>query len=461
MRNNAKQSDYIVIGGGISGLAAAYRLRRLRPEAQVTLLEADARVGGKLVTERVDGFVIEGSADSFLSRKPRAIALVEELGLADHVQGRIPEHRKTYVQRHGALHRLPEGLSGLIPTDLAALQESTLLSAAAVARIAREPHIPPRTDDGDESVAAFVTRRLGQEAFEDLIEPLLAGIYGGRADLLSVQAVFPQLRRLEQQHGSLLRGLAAQPAPAAATYPPFVSLRGGLQTLVDALAAHIGRTNLHCATPVTQLERHADGWRVDDRRADAVVVALPATAAARLLAPVDAALAAQLGGIDHSAAALVTLAYPAAAIARPLDGYGYIVPRAEGKAILACTWTSNKWDGRAPGGSVLLRVFIGRYGDDVTRFADARLLAMAQEEVTALFGISAEPTLTRIHRWPNAIPQYTLGHRERLAAIYARVAQLPGLALAGAYFTGVGIPDCIASGEQAAHAVVEIPMATG
>jgi len=447
----------VVIGGGIAGLAAARRLELVVPHADVLLVERDEALGGKLRTEHVDGFVIEAAADSFLSRKERGVGLVEELGLAEELIGRRPEHHQTFVRRGDHLHPLPEGLTGMIPTSLDALERSELLSPAGRARFAAETETPPATGLGDESVASFVSRRFGREAYEALVEPLMTGIYGGDGEQLSLHATFPQLRVLELEHGSLLRGLSA-PSPSA--LPPFVSLRSGMGALVTALVEAFERTQVLLGRGVARVSRGAAGYEVELVEgevvaADGVVVATPAFASAELLANLDAELAAVHAAIPYASSIVVTLAFSRADVL-PLDGYGYVVPRVEGTDVLACTWSSQKWDGRAPEGAVLVRVYAGRYGgQDVTASPDDDLVALARAEL-AYLGISAEPLLTRIHRWPHGMPQYVLGHPERLDRIDAALAEHPGLTVAGAAYRGVGIPDCVASGERAAESVARV-----
>lgn len=462
----------IIIGGGITGLAAAYRLEMLTDDVAITLVEREVRLGGKILTERVDGFVIEGAPDSFLSRKPRGIGLCEELGLTAALQGRRPGFEKTFVWRHGALHRLPSGLTGLIPTNLEALTHSTLISAEGKARLAQEPELPPAPLNGDESVANFVTRRLGREVYEGLVEPLMSGIYAGNGDQLSLAATFPQLRQLELKHGSLLRGLGAgskgqgakgkEGQSAIQNYPPFVSFQGGMGVLVEAILERLQRTTLvlgRSVQGVTKAGKSGYAVLLDDEQnltADALIIATPAFATARLLADLDPALATLHAEIPHASSAIITLAYAEADLPQPLDGYGYVIPQVEGTDILACTWTSSKWEGRAPTGYGLMRVYAGRYGRrDVTKLVDAELLELARAEVQRVLGITAQPSLTRIHRWPGAMPQYVLGHPERLTQIEAQRSRHNGLFLAGAAYRGVGIPDCIESGEAAARAAVQ------
>jgi oxygen-dependent protoporphyrinogen oxidase len=439
----------VVVGGGIAGLAAARRLEGLVQPVEVFLLEPTGTVGGKLLTEEIDGFVVEGAADSFLSRKQRGIGLCEELGLADELVGRKPENARSFVRIGRELHALPEGLSGLVPTNLEALERTTLLSHEGRERLAAEVDLPAAPAGADESVASFVARRFGREAYERIVQPLMAGIYGGDGERLSLQATFPQLRSLELEHGSVLRGLADR-ASTESRFPPFVSLRSGMQRLADRLAESLEHTVAHAAGAAT-VRPLSGRFAVESGqviRADGVVVAAPADAASRLLAELDPELAGLLAEIPYADSAVVTLGYRLEDVPHPLDGYGYVVPESEGSDVLACTWSSSKWEGRAPDGHALLRVYLRRI-----READDGIVERARRELR-LLGIEAQPVLTRIHRWPRGMPQYVLGHPERLERIDALVAEHPGLALAGAAYRGVGIPDCIDSGEQAAESVV-------
>ena len=445
----------VVVGGGIAGLAAARRFESLASDVEVLLVERDDVVGGKVRTEHVDGLVVEAAPDSFLSRKERGVGLCQELGLGDELIGRRPEHHGSFVRRGRALHPLPEGLTGMIPTNIDDLEASALLSAAGKERFAAEPDVPAAAGDEDESIASFVSRRFGREAYDALVEPLMTGIYGGDGEQLSLRATFPQLRVLELEHRSLLRGLSA---PAASERPPFLSLRTGMGSLVTALVSGFARTELLLGRAAARVTRGAAGFEVElgDGEvvaADGAVIATPAFVAAELLAELDDDLAAAHAATPYSASVVVTLAFSRADVV-PLDGYGYVVPRIEATDVLACTWTTQKWEGRAPDGTVLLRVYLGRFGGrDVTIAADEELVASALDEL-ALLDVTADPTFTRIHRWPLGMPQYVLGHPERLARIDAALAEHPGLAVAGAAYRGVGIPDCIRSGEAAAESVV-------
>jgi oxygen-dependent protoporphyrinogen oxidase len=448
----------VVVGGGIAGLASARRLETVLPDASTILLERGDRLGGKILTEHVDGFVIEAAPDSFLSRKARGVGLCEELGLADELVGRRPENERTFVRHGSELYPLPSGLTGMIPTNLDALAESSLLSPEGKARLAAEVDIPPSRAGEDESIASFVSRRLGREAYEKLVEPLMTGIYGGDGELLSLRATFPALRTLELEYGSVIRGLLAQPR-STGTHPPFLSLLGGMGSLVDALVRSFERTEIRTRCAARSLRRRPrGGYSVELRggealAADAVVLATPAFVVADLVEDVDDGLAAVHAEIPHASSAVVTVAYRDDDFGDPLDGYGYVVPRSEGTDVLACTWTSQKWLSRAPGGTVLARVYAGRFGSrDVTVDTDAELLALASDELR-LVGVDAEPLLTRVQRWPRGMPQYVLGHPERLERIEAALEAHPGLAVAGAAYRGVGIPDCIRSGEDAAESV--------
>ena len=444
----------VVVGGGIAALAAARRLEALVPEAELVLVEREEVLGGKLRTERVDGFVVEAAPDSFLARKERGVGLCEELGLGDQLIARRPEHRGSFVRRGSELHSLPEGLTGMIPTSLEALETTELLSSAGKARFASEADVPAASGDEDESVAAFVSRRFGREAYDALVEPLMTGIYGGDGDQLSLRATFPQLRAIELEHGSVLRGLTA---PPPSELPPFLSLRDGMGALVDALVAGLGRAAVRLGQAVTHVSRREPGFEVvlageEAIVADGVVLATPAFVTAELLVGLDRELAATHAEIPYASSVVVSLGYSRPDVV-PLDGYGYVVPRADGGDVLACTWSSQKWEHRAPEESVLVRVYLGRFGGrDVTTADDRELIALARDEI-AFLGVSATPALTRVHRWPLGMPQYVLGHPDRLERIEAALAAHPGLALAGAAYRGVGIPDCIASGEVAAESV--------
>ncbi|HEY0780785.1 MAG TPA: protoporphyrinogen oxidase, partial [Gemmatirosa sp.] len=460
----------VVVGGGVSGLAAAEHVIRSDPRATVTVVEATARLGGMIHTERAGAYTFEVGADSVIAAKPATRALCARLGIADRLHG--SSARGAYVYRAGRLRRLPAGLSGLMPTQLRPLATSGILSGTGLARVALEPWLPRREVAPDESIRAFVVRRMGRQAYDRLVEPLLTGIYAGDGAELSIEATFPQLRAIEREHGSLLRGLrarsAAAPAAGAPAPSPFLSLPTGLAELIDALERCLlasGRVRLLRATPVRAIEAPGvDGWSPSRARvvladasldADAVILATPASAAVPLLRNVDARLATDLSTVTHGSTATVTLAYGVADVPRALDGTGYVVPGAEGRAVMACTWLSSKWAGRVPADAALFRLFLGgAHRPELVHHDEEQLVALARAELREVLGVTAAPRFTRVARWIDAMPQYTLGHGARVARVTERVATHPWLALAGNAYQGVGIPDCIRSGEAAADRVL-------
>ena len=454
----------VVVGGGIAGLTAAYRLRHGSPGLAVTLVEAAPRLGGKILTEHPDGLVIEAGPDSFLSAKPAATRLCEELGLGGELVGTTESGGGTYILRDGRLEPLPEGISGLVPTRARPLLHSGLLSTRAKLRMGLEAFIPARRDQGDESVAAFVRRRFGVEAYERMAQPLLSGIYAGDAEQLSLLATFPRLRESERTHGSLIRGMLAQrraaPQPASGDAPrrsAFLSLAGGLGELTDTLARALDGVEVR-----TGLAATAVAWRGSGRwtlgladgtalEADVLLLATPAWASADLLQGLAARPAATLRQIPYTSTATITAAYRREDVARLGAGRGFVIPRVEDRELTAVTWVTSKFPGRAPDGLALVRGFVGRAGrEEAVGLPDDELVALMRRELREILGLTAEPVLTRVYRWPRALPQYTLGHLERVATIERHVAQLPGLFLLGSAYRGVGIPDCIQSGSEAA-----------
>lgn len=474
-RTDAPKARVAIVGGGIAGLAAAVRLQNaLGPDNStlvdgpgIVLIEASPRLGGKILTEHFDSLLIEGGPDSFLSVKPRGIGLCRELGLESRLQFPRPEHRRTFVLRHGRLHQLPEGLTGLAPTRLWPVLRSGLLSPLGKLRMALDYLLPASNGSGDESLAVFIRRRLGREAYERLVEPLMAGVFAGDGEQLSLAATFPQLRRAEQEHGGLIRGVrSTRRAGGARTLPAFVTLAGGMGELVEAIRSRLTGVQIRLGTRVRRIVRKHDGTyelsSEDGTRlqAQALILSLPAHAAAELVAGLDDELAGALLAIPHVSTATVALAFASADVSRPLDGYGYLIPRAENRSVLACTWVSSKFTGRAPAGTLLLRLFIGRAsrqsgGVNPAEAPEDELLRLAREELRLTLGIRAAPIHARVYRWPQAMPQYTLGHLDRVGIIERRLAAHRGLYLAGNAYRGLGIPDCIASGEAAADRAVE------
>ena len=463
----------VIVGGGITGLAAAYfllkRSQGLKPSIEVTLVEPE-RLGGKIVTERVQGFLVEGGPDAFLTQKPWAVQLCRDLGLGEQLVA--PRPGKTYALVKGRLRRLPEGAMGLIPTRLSSFAKSELFTPWGKLRMGLDLFLPPKRDDQDESLAQFITRRLGREALDRLAEPLLAGVYAADPQCLSVNATFPMLRELERRYGSLIRGALRMqrqrrnqrsPRSGEKPSPVFLTLRDGLETLTEALVSRIEpRVRVLKGRRVVRLDPLVKGYRLalDDGstlEADAVVLTTPAFVAAELVEPLSAEAAELLVQIPYASTAVVSLGFRRPDVEHPLDGTGFVVPRAEGRELSACTWSSSKWPGRAPEGFVLLRAFFGRFGrSDVLSLEDAELVELALDELRGLLGVRGRPALARVHRWPRAMPQYLVGHRERLVQIEQALSEHPRLILAGAAYCGIGLPDCIRQGEEVAERLLAL-----
>jgi oxygen-dependent protoporphyrinogen oxidase len=456
----------VVIGGGISGLAAAHRALELARErsrpVEVTLIEARDRLGGTIATERTDGFLVEAGPDSFLSEKPWALALCRRLGVEDRLVRTDDRFRKVFVWRAGRLHPLPDGFQLLAPTKLGPFVTSTIFSWPGKLRIALDLVVPRGVAD-DESLGAFVRRRLGREALERVAQPLVAGIYTADPDDLSLAATMPRFLELERRERSILLGLwrAARKAPqegtSGARWSLFVTFRGGMEELVTELAARLPPGATLLKQRVDGLERRGDRWRVSSAEgtaieADRVIVATESYTTARLLRYVDPSLATLLGEIPYASSATVTLGYRRVDVPHALDGFGFVVPRVEGRALLACTFSSVKYPGRAPDGYALLRCFVGgALNEAVLDADDATLATRAREELGQALGVAAAPVLTRVARWAKAMPQYHVGHLGRVEAIERCAGAIPGLLLAGGAYRGVGIADCVRSGETAAE----------
>jgi protoporphyrinogen/coproporphyrinogen III oxidase len=461
-----------IIGGGITGLATAWYLQQLAPEIRVTLFEAAERAGGKVITHFVDGeagqpFLLEAGADAFLARqKPWAFELAHELGMAGRLLPTNEEKSGVYVVQQGKLLRLPPGLQLIVPTDWEAFERSSLLSAQGKARMAAEREIPPRLDDNDESVAEFVTRRLGAEALARLGEPLLSGIYSANPDEQSILATFPRFRQMERQHGSLLRAMEAMRSRATAPGPStvdgpqpsstFVCFRNGTQELPDTLAALVtAEIRLHSA--VQSLARHDGGYRLhladgEIVEADGVVLAVPAAAATALLRPLAEAAANTLESLRTVSSGVIYLAYKRDQIAHPMDGFGAVTPIAEGRNFNALTWVTSKFQNRAPEGHSLIRLFFGgARSPHMMERDDAEIAEAARQELRDLMGLDALPLFHRIFRWWNAQPQYDVGHLERMATIESALP--PNIRLAGTAYHGVGIPDCVQQARRVAEAM--------
>lgn len=457
----------IVLGAGVSGLAAAHRIRSTAPDIELTVLEASDRAGGWIGTVEREGFVIERGADAILAQAPGFHAFVDGLGLRSRVVKTRSDRRGAYVLRAGRMERIPEGWSLLAPTSLQGLAKASLLSPAARLRVLGDLVMPTRTQD--ESLAAFARRRLGWEALERLGQPLAGGIYGSDAEVLGLEATLPRFAKLESEHGSVMRGLAKESGGAAVTgarYGLFCAFDRGMQVLIDALAKPLDE-RLRLSERATSLRATDAGFEVRTEHsmhtADAVVVALQGPAASALLEGLDTELGQQLRGVPHGSAATVTFAFDRSSIAHPLDAYGLVVPAVERRRILAMTWASEKWPDRAPSDAALIRVFVAGPGDgsapslapiELDDRSDDELIRTALRESRSLLGIRREPRFSMVSRFPRAMPRYGLDHAERREAIERRLQAHPQLALAGNALHGVGIPAAIASGERAADQVL-------
>jgi oxygen-dependent protoporphyrinogen oxidase len=470
-----------IIGGGIAGLAAAYELEQARQrglQVEYTLFEARPRLGGVLSSEVVDGAVLERGPDSFLSEKPAAAELCRELGLGAELLPSNDAGRKTCIVVHNRLVSLPDGLMFLIPTKLIPTALTRLFSLRTKIRMGLELLHPPRpTGLPDESVAALVERHFGSEAVDRLADPLLSGIFGGDAVQLSARTVLPRLVEMEEEYGSLTRGMLAahrkmraraktsvQKGKGGTFRSIFTAMRGGMQQLVDALAARLDPASVRLSTPVSGIEKTAGGWKVSAGGTtefyDAVIMASPAWAAGALLGPVDAALGEELSAIPYSSSITVNLIYDEDQLGRLPDGFGFLVPVVEGRVMLACTFVHRKFLGRTPHGKAVLRAFLGGMKNEaLIAEPDEALVATVRRELMEILGekilpAAAEPEHTQVSRWPRAMAQYAVGHQERIGRIAARVAALPGLKLAGNAYDGIGIPDCIRLGRKAAKELV-------
>jgi oxygen-dependent protoporphyrinogen oxidase len=448
-----------VVGGGISGLSAAFRLRQ--SGAQVTLLEATDRVGGTIRSERIDGYLVEHGPNGFLDSRVAVLDLARDLGLSETLVVGNPSARRRYVFARGALRALPSGPLSLLT--------SGVLTLRGVLRLLCEPFVRPRRDGADESVFAFAARRIGREAASVLVDAMVTGVYAGDSRRTSLAAAFPRMAEMERAHGGLVRALlalrrarkadgVATPGAAAAAGPggQLTSFPEGMQALTDALEARLAGC-VRAGVRAAALERGASGWRVLDadgrdvlpEAVDAVVLAVPADAAARLLAPHSPDAAATLESIPYSPAAVVAFGFaPESPLPRPLDGFGFLVPGQEGRRVLGSVWCSTVFPGRAAQGHALVRTIVGgARNPEVVDLNDAALSALVRDELSVVFGGPLpEPAFTRIVRWPRAIPQYTQGHLERVARVEAALAGIPGLHMAGNALYGVSVADCVARG---------------
>ncbi len=453
-----------IIGGGISGLSAAFTLEQARrggASLEYVVYESSPRLGGVLVTEHVDRCLVEAGPDSFISEKPWAADLCRKLGLGDQLIGSNDADRKTYILVNGRLIEMPDGLMFMVPTKILPAVTSPLFSTRTKIRMAQEWFHPPHKANGDETVAALVERHYGTEMVERLADPLLSGVYGGESAQLSVRAVLPRFAEMEASYGSLGRAmLAARKKMKAASNGPvrslFTSLRNGMQQMVDALLAELPADSLQASALVQTVKLEESGdWLVsagyNSDGFDAVIIAAPAQATGTLLQLASPELAAELRAIPYSSSVTVTLEYDKDVRAALPPGFGFLVPRTEGKRMLAATFVHSKFPHRAPEDRALVRCFLGGSRDeDVLSFSDDQILHLVRGELRQILGIVAEPLFVRVYKWRASMAQYGVGHLERLDRIEQIRQKLPGLALAGNGYRGIGVPDCVRSGQQAA-----------
>lgn len=444
----------VIVGGGISGLAAAHRLIELGSD--VTLIEAGPRLGGTIQTHHRDGFLLERGPDSFISEKPEAVALAKRLGLEPRLIQTNEQHRRSFIVRNGRLRPVPEGFQLLAPSRVWPFLTTDIFSLTGKLRMAADLILPRQNGKDDESLASFVRRRLGREALERMAQPMVGGIYTADPETLSLRATLPRFLDMEQKHRSLILAMLRQSktsGTSGARYSLFLSFDKGMQVLVDALADVIPNVRLN--TRINTI-RFNETWTLtsdtgETFEADAVCLAVPAYVASQLLQNINQELAAQLNSIKYASTATINLAYPRAAIKHPLNGFGFVVPFIEKRSLIACTFSSVKFNDRAPEDHVLLRAFAGgALQPDV--FASSDLETRIEADLSELLGITGKPLFTEVAKWERSMPQYEVGHLERIQLIEKNL--MPGLALAGNSYRGAGIPDCIRSGEKAAESLI-------
>ncbi|WP_254507713.1 protoporphyrinogen oxidase [Anatilimnocola floriformis] len=471
---SSAQRRIAVIGGGISGLAAAHRLRELLPSAQVTLFEASDHLGGVLQTVERNGYLIERSADMFTTREPWALDLCQRIGLADELINTDPRYRRAFIVHHGRLVPVPEGFTLMSPAKVWPVLRTPLLSPLGKLRLAWEYFVPGKKDDADESLSSFALRRFGREAFERLIQPLIGGIYTADPDLLSMQATLQQFVQFEKKHGSLIRAVRTTPTKAkgkskesGARYGQFLAPKLGMSQLVNAIAARLPPGSIQLNTRVERIERTttdaAANWCLFLAGSpaplvfDDLIIAAPAYACPPLLERISPQLAGLVKSIPHAGCSVVVLGYPREQIKHPLDGFGFVAPRVERRKIIAGSMASVKFDGRAPDGRVLFRVFVGgALQPELNELDDAGLERLVRGELRELIGVSGEPDFCQINRWLGVMPQYHVGHLELVAKIDTLAESIEHFALAGNAYHGVGVPFCVRSGELAAERIASV-----
>ncbi len=460
-------SRLVVIGGGISGLAAAHRLIELSPTAHVTLIEASSRLGGTIHTEEREGFLLERGPDSFISEKPEAVALAKRLRLESRLIETNAQFRRSFIVRNGRLRPVPEGFQLLAPSRIWPFLTTDIFSLGGKVRMAADLFLPRRSANGvaDESLSSFVRRRLGREALERMAQPMVGGIYTADPETLSLRATLPRFLEMERAHRSLIlamlrKGRLEKTGTSGARYSLFLSFDRCMEVLVQALANALTRCDVRLQTRVQSLFRTAASWTIqtehgETHEADAVCLALPAYISAQLLSNINPQLSIQLNEIKYASTATINFAYRRDAIRHPLNGFGFVVPFIEKRSLIACTFSSVKFPNRAPDDHVLLRAFVGgALQPDLFALDETEMLARVQSDLGELLGVTEKPLFAEVAKWKNSMPQYEVGHLDRMQSIDNQLKQLPSLALAGNAYRGAGIPDCIRSGEAAAEKLI-------
>jgi len=468
----------IIIGGGIAGLAAAVQLKTGAKAygkiIDVLLIEKSNYIGGKILTEKYGNFLVEGGPDSFLPEKVWTVNLARHLGLDSEMLPSNDQFKGTYIYSQGTLHALPEGVMLMVPTAIRPMAKSRLISWPGKIRMGMDIFIPKRKTFGDESLASFVTRRLGRECLEKIAEPLVAGIHTSNPDNMSVLATFPRFVQMEQASGSLIFGMIAAkknrslatlggpPKQRAAKMTYFMSFRNGMQTLSQACADFIGKDSIRLGATVKAIAPNDKEYSVDlesgeTLAADHVMIGAASYDAAEMVKDLEGSLAEQLMRIEWSSSATVSIAFRREDIKVPLQGFGFIVPRVEGRRINAATFSSIKWSFRAPGDSVLLRGFVGggHHEDLVQELDDAGMVKMVMEEFDAILGLKADVQFSKVYRWVKGMPKYIVGHLDRISVLDRTLASHPGLHLIGCSYKGIGIGDCIHQAQVAAEKILK------
>ena len=459
----------VIIGGGISGLATAYsleeRAEREGKSVAITLLEKKNQIGGNILTERVGDFLIEGGPDCFLSEKPWAIQLCEKLGIADRLLCTNDEYRKTYIYWKGRLRELPEGIMLMIPTRFIPLLKSNLFSLAGKFRMGMELFIPKRKSGGDESLSEFVRRRLGQEIVERVAEPLVAGVHAENPDTMSIKSRFPRFVQMEEEYGSLIKGMLTKrrrmlnSENGKPKWTMFMTLKNGLDELPLTIVKALKMTTIITNKEVSEINK-VSGYKIylkngDTIDADVVIFATPSYETGRLLRVLNSSISDQLITIPYVSTATISLAYKKDSISHPMNGFGFLVPRVENRRIMGASWVSRKFSYRTPDDSILIRCFIGgSRNEELVSLDDKDMLKMIKEELKDIMGISAEPILTRIYRWEKAMPQYTIGHDERVSRIEESILKYPDIFVTGSAYRGGGISECIKNAQLTAESVL-------